>query len=307
MADLSPTLLTVQFGAMQVHGQIDATGLLLELPLPVLAGGGREVHLVPSGSITKCDGGLLLCGPHVTAGFLTRSTAPATLEEDAKSIFNEILARVGDQTLYRVWNYVPQINTTTDILENYHRFNLGRWRAYAETFGDTLDQRMPAASAVGVQGATLVTVFLAGTDPVEYFENPEQTPAYQYPECYGPKSPSFSRASLRARPEGSQAFLSGTSSIKGHETIGAGQVDLQTEITCDNIRLVYAAMAKPDPFGPHAEPAQAKVYLRKQSDLDSVRAALVKCGATDFAQRATYLQSDICRPDLDVEIEITGI
>jgi chorismate lyase/3-hydroxybenzoate synthase len=307
MADLSPTLLTVQFGAMQARGQIDSTGLLLELPLPVLAGSPREVHLVPGGTIATCDDGFTLRGPQVTAGFLLRPTTPSTLEEDAKNIFTQILAAVTGQTLYRVWNYVPQINDTTDVLENYHRFNMGRWRAYAETFGATVDQRMPAASAVGLAGSTLVTVFLAGSDPVEYFENPEQTPAYKYPERYGPKSPSFSRASLRARPEGSQPFLSGTSSIKGHETIGAGQVDLQTEVTCDNIRLVYATMAKPDPFGPNAEPSQAKVYLRKESDLDSVRSALAKCRATDFAQRATYLKSDICRPDLDVEIEITGI
>lgn len=306
-ADFSPTLLTVQFGAAQARGQVDATGLLLELPLPVLAGVGKEVHTISAGKFCPGAGGDLLIGPRETLGYVLRPTTDETMEEDARWVFEQVLGSLGEMSLYRVWNYVPQINVQHEGLENYHRFNVGRWRAYAEKFGEQVDQRMPAASAVGISGSMLATVFVAGTDAVEYFENPEQTPAYKYPERYGPKSPSFSRASLRARPEGSQPFLSGTSSIKGHETIGSGHVDIQTEVTCDNIRLVYHRMGKPDPFSADAEPAQAKVYLRNESDLEKVRAALVKCGAGDFANRAIYLESDICRPDLDVEIEITGV
>ncbi len=305
----SPTLLTVRYGATLAGGQSEASGISLDLPLPLLAGKGMEAHFVPDGLVRTWEGGHLIYSRAVMAGFILRPTSVATLEKDAQQIFQQILnvCTSHKHSLYRVWNYVPQINAVTDALENYHRFNFGRWRAYTEQFGAEVDQRMPAASAVGISGQSLAVVFLAGSDPVQHFENPEQIPAYQYPERYGPKSPSFSRASLRARSEGSQPFLSGTSSIKGHETIGVDHVDIQTEVTCDNIRLVYHAMGKPDPFGPAAEPAQAKVYLRHEDDLDKVRTALAKCGATDFANRATYLQSDICRRDLDLEIEITGI
>jgi hypothetical protein len=48
-----------------------------------------------------------------------------------------------------------------------------------------------------------------------------------------------------------------------------------------------------------------KVYVRRPADLAVIRAELGK--ALEPASKVIYLQADICRQDLLVEIEATGI
>jgi hypothetical protein len=299
--------LDARFGADHTTVERSERGIELQLPLAVLKGTNSEVHEVSDAVLEEVEGGLILRGPESLTGVFVRSTDALSLEEDARWIYRRVLAACGGFSLYRAWNYVPQINAIFDGLENYHRFNLGRALAYSENFGPEMEPRLPAASAVGIHDGTLVTIFTAGSDPVRYVENPEQLPAYSYPKEYGPKSPSFSRGAVRQRSFGPQAYLSGTASIKGHATIGSGDVALQCEITCDNIRLVFASMDLPDPLGAVAKHYQSKIYLRNGDDLDAVRAALHKCGAGGLADSSIIVQADICRPDLDVEIELTGI
>ena len=71
--------------------------------------------------------------------------------------------------------------------------------------------------------------FLAGAHPAHILGNPRQVNAYDYPSLYGPRSPSFARASLYRSDSATQLFISGTASVVGHQSQHKGLADLQLE------------------------------------------------------------------------------
>ncbi len=299
--------LCVRFGRPDTQMSVVPAGLVLDLSVPFLAGLAEEHHPVENPVELTSDGELhQMRSPDSITGALVLPAVTDTLEAAASQIYRRILAELRGFHLYRVWNFVPQINLVTDGLENYHRFNIGRWRAFSEHFGAELHSKMPAASAVGIDDPVLVTIFAAGRQPVRYVENPQQLPAWRYPEQYGPKSPSFSRgARSDSELSGLRAFISGTASIKGHETVGKGDLDTQVRVTCENLRIVAQSLDLPSPFSADSPAYSAKVYLRRAEDTSTVQALLAKYGEPTFLNRASFLQADICRADLDVEIEVT--
>jgi enamine deaminase RidA (YjgF/YER057c/UK114 family) len=298
--------LCIRFGRSDTQVSTGESGLVLDLGVPVLAGPAQERHPAGEGArVENLSGMHMLRSPSKLVGAIVHPATPDSLESAARAVYDRLLASLGGFRLYRVWNYVPRINEVNGGLENYHRFNIGRWQAFDKFFGPELDQFMPAASAVGIEDPLLVTIFTAGHGPVEYVENPQQTPAWRYPERYGPKSPSFSRGARHDTPAGPQVFLSGTASIRGHQTVGVGDMAAQCRLTCENIRLVFQQMGLPDPFAAAAFPYQTKVYLRHPGDLPRVKELLAQDACPALVETATFLHADICRPDLDLEIEMT--
>ena len=164
---------------------------------------------------------------------------------------------------------------------------------------------MPAASAVGCDDTTLALFFLAAAAEPRHWENPEQTPAWAYPLDYGPRPPSFARATTVRVAGDSWSFLSGTSAIKGHRTQAPGDFAGQANCTFDNLRLVGAQLGFGGAF---AFPANARrhwrVYLRHAADLPAAQ-ALFAAAFPGEAGLATFLRADICRSDLALEIEVT--
>ncbi len=219
------------------------------------------------------------------------------LASAAASLYGQLFPALADQNLYRIWHFVPEINQLEHGLENYRAFCLGRHTAFDEFFGEKASHRMPAASAVGSRGSDLVMWVLAGRQTARFLENPSQIPAYRYPAEYGPRPPCFARATLT--PE--RLYVSGTSSIRGHATVAPGDVHGQVAVTLENLRIVLA-QAGCDFSDLRRPGASATVYLRHPADLDRVHDHLTTAwgNATDAA---LYLQADICRIDLDVEIE----
>jgi enamine deaminase RidA (YjgF/YER057c/UK114 family) len=136
-------------------------------------------------------------------------------------------------------------------------------------------------------------------------ENPRQTSAYHYPPKFGRHSPIFSRACVWGEAGGGRLFVSGTASIVGHETIHRGDVIAQTRETMVNIgalleqanRLVGSSRYSLDGL-------KLKVYLRNPADLPDVEATLAEL--LQPAASIVYLQADVCREDLLVEIEAVG-
>lgn len=226
------------------------------------------------------------------------------LEGATYTLYRKIL-RLGEGRVFcRFWNYVPNINhVERGRLENYRQFCSGRSRAFADTNGQNRADLFPAASATGTSDGTLTVVFLATRTHVRNWENPEQVPAYQYPPKYGPLPPSFARASEFTEPSGAKwTFISGTAAIKGHESQYAGDFRSQLEVTLDNIdRTLRCAELRLVQDAPR--PRHFKVFLRNADDLSTLREHLHPLlGAADTL---TVVEGDICREDLDVEIEIT--
>jgi len=219
-----------------------------------------------------------------------------------------VLASAGCPHVLRLWNYFAGINDESDGLERYRHFNVGRQQAFLDAGRSAFDGA-PAACALGTQGGPLHLYFLAGRSMPIAIENPRQISAYRYPDRYGPRSPTFSRAALAEAGGGRQAlFISGTASIVDHTTVHVGDVRRQTEECLANIDAVLQAVALQARAPFDAQQLSYTINVRHRDDLAVVRAAFeARVGAgTPAASRAVYLWADICRADLLVEVEAHG-
>lgn len=218
-------------------------------------------------------------------------TASDAIEASSREVYARLIADVrgaGYPYFVRMWNFVGGINEDDGGRERYQLFCAGRHDAFVEA-GYHHDVDLPAASAVGMPGRGLVTFFLAAREAGVQVENPRQVAAYHYPPKYGPKSPSFSRATMW----GGMVFVSGTSSVVGHETVHRGDVDAQLEETLRNIEVVLARTGRS-----LRNVLAAKTYVRKAEHYERIAARLAAVFPVNL-----YLEADICRHDLLLEIE----
>jgi len=219
------------------------------------------------------------------------------LQEDARNAYNQLLPLVraeGYPHLLRAWNYMARINEGEGDCERYKQFCAGRHEAF--TTQQVKEGEYPAASALGHNTPELVVYLLAAKRPGIHVENPNQQSAYAYPRIYGPKSPSFARAT--ACPDLGLTFISGTASITGHATRHHDDVVAQLGLTLDNIETLVAHIGAKEQLS-LGRPL-LKVYIRQPEDYPLIRQQLE---ARLPLAECIYLQADICRADLLLEIE----
>lgn len=227
------------------------------------------------------------------------------LEHATERAYREICATLdatGFGHLLRVWNYLPGINLETHGSERYRQFNSARQQALLAC-GRDVRGNVPAASALGSGGGPLSIYFLAGRTAPAFIENPRQMSAYHYPEQYGPRAPSFSRAAL-VRHRGATLFISGTSSILGHRSLHEGDPAAQTRETLANIEALLEEASRLQAGTFRLDSLTYKVYVRDPADFQTIGSqfdAIVGSQA-----RRIYLKADVCRRDLSVEIEAVG-
>lgn len=284
----------------------------LDLPLPVLGGKKVEYCPVPDAQVVEGDGILLLETPRNLVGAIV-VPVEERLEDPSCIAYTKLLQAISSRKmhLHRVWNYVPHINHIGHGLEHYRQFNIGRWMAFEEVFGRDLRAFMPAASAVGIDDNHLTLFFIAGKTHPIYLENPSQIPAYHYPTEYGPRPPSFARAVLVQEDQESSiyGYLSGTASIEGHRTIGEGDWHLQFRTTMHNIQIMLERMNMMEVLESEDAAAAAgltitdlRCYLR-HAEMQPLIHEWLSEEAPYLATRTTYQLADICRTELDLEIE----
>ena len=225
------------------------------------------------------------------------------LSDTSQRIYSGIFDFLQQSTypnLLRVWNYFPYINTVEAGIERYRSFSVGRHEAFVRHNRKVEDS--PSACALGSHGGPLVVYFLASRSPGVQIENPRQISAYNYPKQYGPRSPTFSRATLAFNGASQTLFISGTASIVGHVTVHSGSVTLQTRETLANIRAVIDQACKQGfKFAGFGSGMALKVYVRHAEHLSVVQDIIrEECGTM---QEMIVLQADICRTDLLLEIE----
>jgi chorismate lyase/3-hydroxybenzoate synthase len=220
----------------------------------------------------------------------------AAAEQAYLDIF-DFLEQSGHLTPIRFWNYPVAITADDNGMERYRRFNIGRHRAFAAR----LQQKLPpAATGVGGHEGNSVIYFLAAREAAMPVENPRQISAYEYPSIYGPKSPSFSRASVFTQDSVSCLFVSGTASIVGHKTLHVGDLPGQIAETAENLRAVIAQAEKLAPTPMQGKWA-LKIYLHDIAAQKLVATAVDAIFGRDA--KRIYLHGDICRSELLVEIE----
>ncbi|GII65687.1 pteridine-dependent deoxygenase like protein [Sphaerisporangium krabiense] len=248
------------------------------------------------------DGEHIFCATRVPARDVYRDAVHEAYHEAFA-----LIAGLGYTRPFRMWNLVGSITGgNADDMEIYQDFCVGRAKAFEE-WSDRIGP-MPAATGIGTLSPGIDLYFLASRDGVpQHLENPRQTPAYNYPDRYGPKSPSFARATYLRGTGGDPdtLYVSGTASIVGDDTVRHGDIAGQCEVTLANIEALIGAENLRRYGVEHGfrltDLDHVKVYVRDAEHLPAVRA---RC-AEAFAGHAevAYLNVDVCRRDLLVEIE----
>lgn len=275
--------------------------------LPVLAGDGVE-SIFPAARPAGAAG---LFSLYETGEWLVGAGAlpvESVYGPVSTRLYEELFAAVGERHLCRIWNYVPRINAAgADGLENYRSFSCGRSLAFERRFGPDFKTRLPAGSAVGSEGEHLVVVFAASRSSPRHCENPVQVPACEYPALHGPRPPSFCRATVVASGKRRDVFVSGTAAIKGHETVAPGDTRNQLGHTLENLRHIFrVAGLGADLRAGRADARHFKVYLRQADDLAEVAGVLAE-EMIRPGDQVSYLRADLCRAELNVEIEATAL
>jgi chorismate lyase/3-hydroxybenzoate synthase len=233
------------------------------------------------------------------SGALLRATEAAYQEIFA------VLQETQHRHLLRIWNYLPEINREADGDERYRHFNSARRLAFRNSGRATVGT-VPAACALGSPAGSPISIyFLAARRAPIMIENPRQTSAYHYPPKFGRHSPIFSRACVLRESAGTNLFVSGTSSIVGHETLHQGNVAAQTAETMANINALLDECNRAVGSARYSlDRLKFKVYVRQPADLNTIKRTLQE--HLKPLSSVVYLQADVCREDLLVEIEATG-
>ncbi len=215
---------------------------------------------------------------------------------------DRLMQKLGYPCWQRVWIYMADITQGEGDAERYRQFSLGRHRAVSLKPG--FEMNLPAATAIGTHASGLNIYFIAGKAPGIQVENPRQVSAFSYPREYGPRSPSFSRATLRQWADGAHLYVSGTASIVGHASQHLDNPAMQLNEVATNIRaLVQNALDHH--YAGHqlseCAPLGLKLYLRDRRYLPALRNQIPQL----FGETTPVLcmEGDICRRDLLLEVE----
>jgi len=214
--------------------------------------------------------------------------------------------------LVRIWNYIPQIlameseTISLQDRERYRQFNEGRTDAWAD-FGprDAKGELMrPSATGINAHNGPVVIECLTSQYPVHYIENPRQTPAYKYPPKYGSRAPAFARGTLLMAPNGPEMYVAGTASIVGSETVHIGDPLKQADEALKNIEVLISK-ENLAPYGCEGFTLDdlhgIRVYIKHIRDYFRIRKEVEKILGEN--RSIAYVHTDICRPDLLLEIE----
>jgi chorismate lyase / 3-hydroxybenzoate synthase len=255
-----------------------------------------------------------------------RLLAPLEFQRATVEAYRAIRRALADGPSHpiRFWNFIPAIGRRVDEhMDWYMVFNAGRHAAYMDWYGQpaATEWNIATASGVGHRGDDLVIHALASTKPGEAVENPRQIPAYRYSRCYGPFSPSFSRATILPSGNGTpdQLLLGGTASIRGEQSRHLANLRRQTDETLTNLGMLirHAALSQLEPGAngngnPHghlevdrspwlALLRTVRIYYVHEEHRRHL-ADLLNDAFTEASEQE-WIRADLCRPELLVEIE----
>ena len=298
------------FGQTQTYCRQKENSIDLHLKIPTLGQLNAECLISQPGYVYQKLGFYVVETADRAAGALVKEVS-FPLEEPAYEIYLNFLKLTKNWNLFRIWNYVPYINKEASGLENYKSFCNGRSLAFEAFYGKNFNVELPAASAVGIDDNKLVLYFIAGKERGTHIENPEQVPAFYYPKQYGPRAPSFARGTLISKAGKRIGYLSGTASIKGHQSVTLSDVTEQLHTTIDNMSLVFERMGlvfERMSFGGTMPDSSKydrtfKVYIRHEADAEYIQELFSQSILATEEDHIIYLRADICRSELDIEIE----
>lgn len=246
-----------------------------------------------------------------------------TIQQSAEKGFELAVRILGEEGLtlrhiIRQWNYVENIARVDDPdheLQNYQVFNDVRARYYDTV---SFSHGYPAATGIGADTGGVIIGFIALSDSgritLRPIRNPRQVDAHRYStmvlvgkptgitreKC----TPRFERGKLVSIGGRHYVYVSGTASIVGEKTMYPGDVEQQTITTIENIRGLFS-LDNQEVLGldfdvSRIEFSHLRVYVKQRDDIPAVRKI---CESMLNCRSSLYLQSDVCREELLVEIE----
>jgi enamine deaminase RidA (YjgF/YER057c/UK114 family) len=245
-------------------------------------------------------------------------TVEDSIEEASERAFETTLRILGQEGLsirniIRQWNYIENIAIVEDPAapQNYQDFNDVRARYYDQV---QFDQGYPAATGIGQDTGGVIIGFIALSDSdiisIKPIMNPGQIDAHQYSKIVlegnsvQKCTPKFERAKLVSIGEGNYIYVSGTASILGEKTVHLGDVEKQTQTTIENIKRLFSRENQ-DSLGldfnvEKINFSHLRVYVKHKEDIPAVQKV---CDAELNCKSSLFLESDVCRENLLVEIE----
>jgi enamine deaminase RidA (YjgF/YER057c/UK114 family) len=256
----------------------------------------------------------------IWAGGLGEGLFPNNTRKAACAAFDQMRAILETEEMsfdhiVRQWNFIGNILEVTNGIQNYQTFNEVRSENYHKYRNI---HSYPAATGVGMKYSGVKLDFCAvkarSNLKIIAIDNPDQIRPYDYSQqvlkgkpADGKKinqPPQFERAVFLDDRYNSTLFVSGTASIIGQDTIGVDDVERQTIVTLENInRLTDASRIGHLTGNTNANagnPILLRVYVKNQEDFARVEAI---CNERFKGIPAIYIEADICRDNLLVEIE----
>jgi chorismate lyase/3-hydroxybenzoate synthase len=298
-------LAAITFGESGAH---PSDPRCIRVPLEPRLGRGLAQVWTGKGPVKLGESGLVRHaedGSHLMGWLEVDEVAHGGLAAAAEAAYGALLefhAASRYRHLWRLWNFIGDINAGGGDAERYKQFCMGRARAFTREQARFPGLGYPAATAVGtLDGRRCLHVcWLAGVEAGLQIENPRQVSAFRYPRGYGPASPTFSRALLT--PAG-HLLVSGTASIVGHGSMHTGDATAQLEETLRNLDAVTAT-ATSRGTALVDRPPLLTVFLRPPVDAAAVERRVREHYSTNAG--IVILDAAICRTELLLEIEAIG-
>lgn len=201
-------------------------------------------------------------------------------------------------SIVRQWNYIERITAQDGEDQHYQMFNNARSEFYlAAQWKDGY----PAATGIGSSwGGVLVdfdaVVPQSGSCLITPIDNKLQVAAHAYSDDVlleaGSKktTPKFERAKSITTDGNRLVYISGTAAIRGEESLTGVGIERQLDITMENIAQLTG----------NAEICLLRVYLKYPEDYEAVKR---KLASREKTVSVCYLETDVCREELLIEIE----
>ena len=245
----------------------------------------------------------------ITEGIIPADISATTFEQ-AKDIFiaiEDILTSEGFRIsdIYRQWNYIEDITITNDGSQNYQEFNDARSLFYSKA---KWSNGYPAATGIGTsRGGIMIELYaIKGTTVANSpIDNPLQVAAHNYSqsvlegkvmkELAERTTPKFERARIL----GNIIYISGTAAIKGERSTESSNTVAQAELTMQIMNNLISKDNIPTPCNGAAYDL-LRIYIKNEEAIPAVKEYM---NAHYPNVQKHYLVSDICRPELLIEIE----
>lgn len=245
----------------------------------------------------------------ITEGIIPCDITVSTFEQ-AKDIFiaiENILTSEGFQIsdIYRQWNYIEEITIKEEGSQHYQEFNDARSIFYSKA---KWNNGYPAATGIGTKrGGIMIELYAikGSTATNKPIDNPMQVAAHNYSqnvldgiaaeELQERTTPKFERARIL----GNTIYISGTAAIKGENSVTSNDTVEQARTTMEVMNNLISKENIPAANN-GATYDLLRIYVKNEEHIDAVKEYMTEHYPTVPKH---YLVSDICRPELLIEIE----